>query len=174
MSLAIAIERLVPTLVDVPLLAQAGSSALSGAPLVPAWIGIPLAGIVMLLASAHVVMLQSVDVPPSRRRIRTASGLIILVLAPLLCYAMCIASTANARQFVLVWMAVLGLLFIVLMLAIMDMFNNVRIAREQMKQGLSLSARAAAEALARARDRRARPRLTGEAGDGRAGSEREP
>jgi hypothetical protein len=65
-SLAIAIERLVPTLVDVPLLAQAGSSALSGAPLVPAWIGIPLAGIVMLLASAHVVMLQSVDVPPSR------------------------------------------------------------------------------------------------------------
>jgi hypothetical protein len=147
-------------------LAQVGPSTLSGAPLVSPWIGIPLAGVVMLLASVHVLLLQSAGVPPSRRRLRTASGLIILLLAPLLCYAMCIASTANARQFVLVWMGVLGLLFIVLMLAIMDMFNNVRIARQEWQQGLSPSARAAAEALARVRAGR---HQRGEPGEGRPG-----
>ena len=107
---------------------------LGSGPILNAWIGVPLGVVTLLLVAAHVALLSRVEMPESRRRIRRVNGWIILATIPVAVYAFCIASPAAPRAFALSWMAVLGLVAIVLMLACMDILNTLRLHRAEQRE----------------------------------------
>lgn len=100
-------------------------------PLAPTWLVLPLAGLLLLLLAAYIQSLQSGDVPPKRRRIRTANTLMMMLATPLIAYAFGIVAPANARMFLLAWLAITGLLAIIIVLAGVDAMYSVRLHREQ-------------------------------------------
>lgn len=109
-------------------------TTLASGPILSAWIGVPLGVATLLLVAAHVALLSRVDMPESRRRIRRVNAWIMLVTIPVAIYAFCVASPAAPRAFALSWMAVLGLVAIVLMLACMDMLNTLRLHRAEQRE----------------------------------------
>ncbi len=129
-------------------------NAAAGA-IIPWWISVPLAGLVMAVLIAHLVALQGPEVPASRRRIRTASGLLMFVLAPLMAYAVSIAGPQSPRAMTMAWLAVLLLLVMVVGLAWLDVANNLRLARLARRELQEEAARALAEDLRGAGSRRA-------------------
>lgn len=97
-----------------------------------AWLVVPLAGATMLAIAIHIVGLQSPSVPPRRRRIRTANGLIMLVLTALLAYALGVepepvtgVASQSGRSFLMLWLIILTLLAMVMLLAALDMAHTV-------------------------------------------------
>lgn len=98
----------------------------SGSLLSP-WIVLPVVAAVMLFVAWHIVALHDAPMPPSRRRIRTASGLVMLLVAPLLAYALGVLTTANPRTFVMVWLLIVGLLGVIIALAGLDVVNTARL-----------------------------------------------
>jgi hypothetical protein len=111
-------------------------------PMLPTWlvlIGATLAG---LAITAHLSTLRRAPMPSSRRRIRTANGVVLLGLTALLAYALGFVETLPAgggsighiRSFVIGWMAIMGLVPIVLGLAILDVLNTVRLRRAALRR----------------------------------------
>jgi len=101
------------------------------APLAPTWLVLPLAGILLLFLAGYIQSLQSGEVPPKRRRIRTANTLLMMLATPVIAYAFGVVAPANARMFLLAWLAITGLLTIIIVLAGMDAMYSVRLHREQ-------------------------------------------
>jgi Na+/proline symporter len=96
--------------------------------MLPAWV-VLLVGVPTLLGiAAHVLSLQRASMPRTRRRLRTASGVLMMLVTGLLAYAIGIAEVPErpriqpgaAGAFVLVWSVIVGLLAMVVLLAIMD------------------------------------------------------
>ncbi len=101
-------------------------------PLAPAWLVLPLAFLALLATAAHIVALRDAPrgaLPESRRRIRIATGWVILITVPLTAYAFGIAQPAKAGTYLMVWMMVTALLGAILILAMLDAFNTVRLHR---------------------------------------------
>ncbi|MBL8991664.1 MAG: hypothetical protein JNJ48_08820 [Phycisphaerae bacterium] len=96
-------------------------------PIASPWVAVPVVSVAMLLVAAHVLAIQRVPMPSSRRRIRTANGLLMLVALPLLAYAVSVVPPADKRPFVLAWMSVMILVSMVLGLALVDIANNIRL-----------------------------------------------
>ena len=129
----------------------APSFALSIASLLPAWIVVPIAAAAIVVLAAHVLALQQAVMPIRRRRIRTANGLLMMLIASLLAYALGVAPavgnpTTNpdaARTFLFVWSAIMSLLAIVIGLAALDVAHTARLAlsarrriRDELRSGL--------------------------------------
>src|SRR6476659_3985942 len=114
-------------------LAQAGW-ILSSGPLAPVWLVVPIAVLTLLVIAAHVLALDKAEMPHSRRRIRKVNGLLMMFTVPLVAYAFGVASPSQARVFVLVWMIVAGLVFLVLMLAMLDIVNTWRVTWNERRQ----------------------------------------
>ena len=105
---------------------------LAQGPLAPAWVVLPLAGIALVATAAHILALREAPrgaLPESRRRIRIATGWVILVTIPLTAYAFGIAQPAKTGTYLMVWMAVMALLGAILLLAMLDAINTVRLHR---------------------------------------------
>ncbi|MGQ0629020.1 MAG: hypothetical protein ACT4PL_13090 [Phycisphaerales bacterium] len=97
------------------------------ATLITPWLALPLCAGAMLFIAGHVLALYRLDIPASRRRIRTAGGLLMLVLAPMLAYAGAVVPPADKRAFVLAWMAVMAILGLIIAVALIDVANNLRL-----------------------------------------------
>lgn len=120
-------------------LGEAAATAVPQGPLVSAWLAMPVAGFVLALLALHMRSLAAAPMPESRRRIRIANGWIMLFATPVTAYAFGMATPDNPRGFVLAWLAVAGLLGIVLLLAGIDIVNTGRIsaaARRQLQREL--------------------------------------
>lgn len=125
---------------------------LAAGPILTPWLVIPIISVAMLLVAGHTLAIQRVEMPASRRRIRTANGLIMLVALPMLAYALCIAGPHDKRLFVLAWTAVMGLVGMVIVLALLDIANNLRLYGRGRGEIDQLAAEALAERFkARAR-----------------------
>ncbi len=99
----------------------------SGA-LAPLWIVAPLGVVTLLVVSGHVLSLWKAEMPASRRRIRIANGLLMMMSIPLGVYALSVADPAvQKREFLLSWMMIVGLVTLVLALAAGDILNNWRL-----------------------------------------------
>lgn len=126
-------------------------ATLSAEPLAPAWLIVPIGSVVILLIAAHVGALRRAEMPESRRRIREANGLLMLCGVPLATYALCMASPSDSRAFLLSWTACVGLVGLVLLLAVIDAVNTLRLhwaARAALRMEIA-RARAAMHADAR-------------------------
>jgi hypothetical protein len=103
--------------------------ALSPTPLVPAWVAFPMGIITMLVLMAHGSALREAPMPESRRRIRSANAVLMMVAVPLLTYALAVATPSNSKAFVIAWTSVVCFLGIILLLALIDVLNTLRIRR---------------------------------------------
>lgn len=100
----------------------------AGGPILPVMLVAPLAAMMFFAVTGHLWLLKTAaKMPASRKRIRTANGVLMLLTIPVGMYAMCMASTAAPREFVLAWLAVVGLLGVVMLLACLDILNNLRL-----------------------------------------------
>ena len=101
-------------------------------PLAHWWLVLPMAAVALLATAAHLIALKEAPpgaLPESRRRIRTAAGWVIMFAVPLSAYAFGVATPGRAGAFMLVWTAVVGLVGVVLLLAMLDAMNTVRLHR---------------------------------------------
>ncbi|MCC5787829.1 MAG: hypothetical protein JJU33_14140 [Phycisphaerales bacterium] len=112
--------------VGAQLLAQVSSQ-----PLAPRWVVLPMAAVTLVVLAAHVMAIRVAPMPDSRRRIRTANGVVMMLLVTVLAYAIGVATPALPGGFTLGWLAAVGLLVVVLGLSLLDMLNTFRLhARE--------------------------------------------
>jgi hypothetical protein len=103
--------------------------------MLPAWFVFPLAALAIVVLAGHLMIIaRDATMPPSRRRIRTVTGVLMMAITPLAAYAFALTPVNEARTFVLIFAAVVGLLGIVIMLAGIDIANNVRLHRLEQKQ----------------------------------------
>jgi len=102
--------------------------AISG--VLPAWLVIPSAVLVMLTVAAAITVTAKHTTPASRRRVRLANGWVMLLLIPLAATGFSLIDSAQQpRLFVQIWILVIGLISISVVLAIMDVLNTARLAR---------------------------------------------
>lgn len=125
--------------------------AATGAPMLPWWVVVPLAGLTMLVVAWHTLRLRDADIPASRRRIRTANGLLMLAFVPVLAFAVGVANPGQPRTFALAWVGVIVLLIVIITLAGLDMLNTLRLYRAA-REELARQTRAALGARGPARD----------------------
>jgi hypothetical protein len=103
------------------------SAHLASTPIAPQWLVFPLAGFSFVVVIWHIASVLRLPMPASRRRIRLANGVVMLALIPLIALAFGILSPADARLFVICWLAVIGLLGVMVLLAMLDSANTARI-----------------------------------------------
>lgn len=114
----------------VPVTLAAGSLA-------PAWLVLPLAAVALLATAAHIIVLREAPagaIPESRRRVRIATGWVIMVAIPLTAYGFGIADPDRPGVFMMVWTAVIGLIGAILLLAMLDAANTVRLHRAERRR----------------------------------------
>lgn len=112
--------------------------ALAAGSVLPPWIALPMGGFTMFVVAAHLISLQWSPMSLRRRRIRHASGILVMVITGLMTYALggaeIVTSPAADPQaagtFLQVWLAIVALLLIVVALAIMDVGQTAREALE--------------------------------------------
>ncbi len=97
-------------------------------PALPLWIVLPPCVLLMLILAGYVQALREAEVPESRRRIRTLGSVTMMLTQPLIVYLFAIATPANARTFMLTWALLIGLLGMLVVLALLDVVNNLRIS----------------------------------------------
>ncbi len=104
-------------------------AALSNDPFAPAWFVVPVGVFTLIVLVGHLLSLRGVQMPASRRRIRLATGFLMVLSAPLLIYGLAYVPPSRGRIFILCWMAIAALVLVVLALAWIDVMNNLRLAR---------------------------------------------
>lgn len=102
-------------------------------PILPVVVILPMAAMAMLVTCGHLVWMQRTPMPPTRRRIRTVTGVLSLFTITLTAIGFGVVNPADARPFLLVWLTVIGLLGILVLLAGIDMANNVRLHAAERK-----------------------------------------
>lgn len=111
---------------------------------------VPIAAVLALAILWYWTSLGKPNVPPSRRRIRRASMLVLLVSLPVSVQALSfISHQSNPSQFVIIWSMLLLLLLLLVITAIADVVNTMNMHREQQIKEM---AKAAADMLAKARE----------------------
>lgn len=103
--------------------------------ILPPIVVIPLAALTVLVIAAHLAALQADNaIPVSRKRIRTANGVVMLITTVVLAYAFAYTSTHNPARFTLTWGAAVMLLTVILALSSIDVLNNLRLTRLQRRR----------------------------------------
>jgi hypothetical protein len=136
-------------------------------PILPAWLVLPLAGLSILILSGHFLALNADrEMDAQRRRIRMTNGILMMVTVPLVAYGFSIASPDHSRTFVYVWVLAAAMLFMIIMVAGIDMLHSWRLHRVRLRE---LRAE-----LAAARNHDARAALLGVTIPRPTGAERRP
>ena len=122
--------------------------------MLPAWVVLPIGCSALVVTAAHVLALQVSDAPARRKRIRTANGLLMMIITALLCFALGVApvvsnpatSPGDTRTFLLVWSVIITLVALMIVLAAMDVAFTARLAlseRGRLRRELPEGSRAA-------------------------------
>ena len=102
-------------------------------PIAPIWLVLPLALIALIVQAGYLIALKELPkgfMPPSRKRIRTASSWMSMFAIPLSAYGFGFATTDDPGVFAMVWVVVIGLISGILMLAGLDAINTMRLHRK--------------------------------------------
>jgi nitroreductase len=121
--------------------AQAASAAAQGGPLAPKWFVLPLALIALVVVAGHWITLGRARMPAFRRSVRSANGVVMMLAIPVLAFGFGVVPVGSPRLFVLTWMLGWGLLFLVLVLAGLDMaytWREARLAQRALRQEAAL------------------------------------
>lgn len=108
--------------------------AISNEPLAPVWFVLPMTVMALGVVVLHLRWLITTPMPESRRRIRGANGVMMLIALPLSFYALAMVPPSEGRAWVLSWMLLGGLVAMMMLLAWLDVFNNYRLMREERRE----------------------------------------
>lgn len=101
-------------------------------PLAPTWLVLPLALLALVVVGAHWIVLgRAQGMPPIRKSLRSANGLVMMTAIPILAYGFGIVSPSNGRAFALTWILATGFLLIVLLIAGVDLLYTAYLARKE-------------------------------------------
>ncbi len=103
-------------------------------PIASPWFVFPLAAVLLVVIAGHMIALRELPagrIPESRRRIRVATGWVMMFAIPMSAYGFGIATTAEPEVFLFVWTSIILMLLGVLILAGVDMVNSMRIHRKE-------------------------------------------
>lgn len=100
-------------------------------PLLPPWVVLPVAVVMLLVVAVHLLVITHAPMPESRRRIRLANGWIMLLLVPLGAAAFGVVTPGDPRTFLIVWLLVIFMLIMLIVLATLDVFNTGRLYRRE-------------------------------------------
>ena len=106
-------------------------------PIAPIWLVLPLALIALIVQAGYLIALKELPkgfMPPSRKRIRTASGWMSMFAIPLSAYGFGFATMDEPGMFAIIWIVVIGLISGILMLAGLDAVNTMRLHRKAKRQ----------------------------------------
>lgn len=103
----------------------------AAAPILPWFIAVPAAGVVMVFILLHLRSLSAAAIPTSRRRLRTAGAVAMLFAAPLLAFAVGATTPDQPRVMAMAWLAVIVLMGLIMFIAGLDMLNNLRLFAQQ-------------------------------------------
>jgi uncharacterized membrane protein YedE/YeeE len=113
----------------------------------PAALTIPVAVAVALLILWYWRRLGAAGVPVSRRRIRRASMVVILVALPIFVVALSFVDyETQQRRYVISWLLVLFCIGLVLLTAAIDVFDILRLGRQERRRNFLDTSAAAASA----------------------------
>ncbi len=102
------------------------------ASLIPAWFCVPVAAMLFAIVALHLRTTARSDHPPSRKRIRLANGILILINLPLLTAGFSLVNpNVHPKPWVLIWVAAMVLLACNVGLAILDVVNTLRLTRRE-------------------------------------------
>jgi uncharacterized membrane protein SpoIIM required for sporulation len=119
----------------------------------PAAMTIPIAVAVGLLILWYWKRLGADDVPESRRRIRRSSLVVMLIGLPILVRALSFVNYKTQQgQYIVSWLLVLFCLALILIAAAIDVFDTLRLSRQQRQRNF-LDAHAAAALARQAREK---------------------
>jgi hypothetical protein len=108
---------------------------LNSDPILPAWLVLPMAVLALLALAGHLLALSAApDIDPQRRRIRMVNTALMMLTVPLAAYGFGIATPAQSRSYVYVWVLVSALLFMIILLAMLDMLHSWRMHRAQLRE----------------------------------------
>ena len=87
----------------------------------------------MIVIAGHLLAMRTARdrIPASRYRIRTVNGGMMLAVVPMLACAFSVVSPDDQKFFVLIWLTCTGLMGIVLVLAVLDVLNNLRLGKQE-------------------------------------------
>jgi hypothetical protein len=103
--------------------------------ILPAWLVLPIAVLALIVLAGHLLgLIAAADMDPQRRRIRTTNTVLMMLAVPLVAYGFGIATPAQARTYVYVWVLVSALLFLVVLVAMLDMLHSWRLHRIQLRE----------------------------------------
>lgn len=108
-------------------------------PLAPGWLIVPVALIALVVVAGHWWALARADMPPLRKRLRSANGLLMMLVIPMLAFGFGVATPAQGRVFVLAWLLTTGMLLLVLLVACVDLllvWNEARVERRRIRAEL--------------------------------------
>ena len=127
---------------------------MTGPGVLPPVVVLPVAALAVLVVTAQLAAMHAErEVPLSRRRIRTAGGIVMLATSLVLAYAFAFVRPEDPARFTTAWAAAVMLLTAVLVLGGLDALNNVRLARLQrrrFRRGAAKLHEQLADALAKA------------------------
>lgn len=99
--------------------------------LMPPWFVLPVATVVLLILTAHLLAMNSAAIEPRRKRIRTVNNILMMLTTPLVAYGFGIVDVADGRRFVFVWTLAPALLLMIVLLALADMLNTLALHRRR-------------------------------------------
>jgi len=105
------------------------SVGLSSDPLLPAWGVYPLGMLALVVLAGHVLALRRAPMPASRRRIRTANGLFMMLTIPVLSFAAGGVAPAEAAAFVIVWAGAILAVAVIALMGVIDVVNTLLLTR---------------------------------------------
>jgi hypothetical protein len=104
-------------------------------PILPAWLVLPLGAIALLVLAGHLLALNAdSNMDPQRRRIRMTNAVLMMLTVPLVAYGFGVATPAHSRTFIYVWVLAAAILFLIIMVAAIDILNTWKVQRVQMRE----------------------------------------
>lgn len=99
-------------------------------PVISPWIALPITIMLMILSAVHARRTRASAEPASRKRIRIANAMLMMLTLPLVAVGFSIVSPrTHPREWILIWMAAMALLTMNVALACLDVINTVRLLR---------------------------------------------
>lgn len=108
---------------------------LNPAPILPAWLVLPVGVLTLLILAGHLLALSGDhEMDPQRRRIRMTNGILMMLTVPLICYGFGVATPDRTRAFIYVWVLSAAMLFMIILVAGIDMLHSWNLHRLQLRQ----------------------------------------
>lgn len=100
-------------------------------PLLPAWVVLPVAVLTLLVLGGQFWVISRSAMDAQRKRLRQTTTFLMMIVTPMAAYGFGIAAPARGREYVIVWVLIAALLFLIILLALLDMLHSMRLYRVQ-------------------------------------------